>query len=172
MSELTINTIERNIYFIRGQKVMLDSDLAKLYKVETRVLKQAVKRNLDNFPADFMFKPNNQELADLRSQFVTSNDPSYWNHTHVIPSLFTENGVAMLSTVLKSRDAIQVNIAIMRIFTRLRSYLLLESELRKDMKDLKVETGKLFKIVFERMDEVENEIRPKIDPKRNKIGLK
>jgi hypothetical protein len=86
--------IEQKIYFIRHQKVMLDSDLAELYGVETRTLKQAVKRNMNRFPEDFAFLPDNNELNDLRSQFVISNDPTYWNHNWVSPLLFTEYGVS------------------------------------------------------------------------------
>ncbi len=172
MNELNVSTIETKIYFIRGIKVMLDSDLAELYGVPTKALNQAVKRNSNRFPEDFMFKPNNEELVELRSQIVTANQVTYWNVNQFKPNLFSENGVAMLSSVINSEKAILVNIAIMRIFTKLRSFLMLESELRKDMKELKQGTDKLFKVVFERMDEVENEIRPKLEPKRKKIGLK
>lgn len=151
---------------------MLDSDLAGLYGVETKVLNQAVKRNMNRFPDDFMFKPNNEELIDLRSQIVTARHLSSLNLNQFKPNLFTENGVAMLSSVINSENAILVNIAIMRIFTKPRSFLVLESELRKDMRELKQGTGTLFKTVFERMDNLEDEIRPKLDPGRKKIGLK
>lgn len=119
-----------------------------------------------------MFKPNNEELIDLRSQIVTARHLSSLNLNQFKPNLFTENGVAMLSSVINSENAILVNIAIMRIFTKLRSFLVLESELRKDMRELKQGTGTLFKTVFERMDNLEDEIRPKLDPGRKKIGLK
>ena len=93
--------IMNKIYVIRGEKVMLDSDLAKLYEVETKVLKQAVKRNIERFPADFMFTLDNKELVNLRSQFVTSS----WGGTRYAPMAFTEQGVAMLSSILKSKKA-------------------------------------------------------------------
>lgn len=172
MSELTITKIEKSIFIVRGIRVMLDSDLAELYGVETKALNQSVKRNITRFPEDFMFKPNNEELTDLRSQIVTARQLSGLNLNQFKPNLFTENGVAMLSSVINSESAILVNIAIMRIFTKLRSFLVLESELRKDMRELKHGTSTLFKTVFERMDNLEDEIRPKLDPKRKKIGLK
>jgi len=169
MNEINVATIESRIYFIRNQKVMLDTDLAELYGVETKVLKQAVKRNLKRFPDDFMFSPTINELADLRSQFVTSNDPTYWNHTWVSPYLFTESGVAMLSSVLKSDRAIEINISIMRIFRMLRSYMVLDKNSEVD--ELKNNTNKMFQVVFERLDTIEETIQPKINPKRKKIGL-
>jgi len=108
--------IRNLIYMIRGQKVMLDSDLARLYGVETRVLNQAVKRNIERFPEDFMFQLNKDEEENLKSQFVTSN----WGGKRTLSYAFTEQGVAMLSSVLKSKRAIEVNIAIMRAFVQLR----------------------------------------------------
>jgi len=107
------------IYLIREKKVMLDRDLAQLYNVETKVLKQAVRRNIDRFPDDFMFELNNEEFTNLRSQIVTSS----WGGARYVPMAFTEQGVAMLSSVLNSRQAIHVNIQIMRVFTRMREML-------------------------------------------------
>ncbi len=151
---------------------MLDSDLAELYGVETKVLKQAVKRNMNRFPEDFAFVPDNKELNDSRSQFVTSNEPTYWNHNWVSPLLFTEYGVAMLSSVLRSEQAIEVNISIIRTFTKLRKALVLEKEIMKQINELKSGTNKVFKIVFERMENLEDVVYPKLDTKRKKIGLK
>ena len=108
--------IESKIHFIRGRKVMLDKDLADLYKVTTGALNQAVKRNPERFPDEFMFQLTKDELNNLKSQFVTSS----WGGVRKLPFVFTEHGVLMLSSVLKSDRAIQVNIQIMRIFTRLR----------------------------------------------------
>ena len=121
--------IENLIHLIRGQQVMLDADLAKLYGVETKVLNQAVKRNIERFPSDFMFQLTNQEFINLRSQIVTSslksqNATSNWGGTRKKPFVFTENGVAMLSSVLKSSTAIEVNIRIMRAFTAMRSFVM------------------------------------------------
>ena len=151
---------------------MLDSDLASLYGVETKVLKQAVKRNTHRFPSDFMFECNLNELADLRSQFVTANQLNIWNHKRRNSvMLFTENGVAMLSSVLNSEQAIQVNISIMRIFTKLRSFLLMEASRSDKTDQLEQKTNKLFRVVFERLDSLE-ESTPFIKPNRKKIGLK
>ncbi len=172
MNELTSNDIESKIYLIRGLKVMLDSDLAALYGVETKVLKQAVKRNLKRFPDDFMFVPTINELADLRSQFVTSNNPTYWNHNWANPYLFTESGVAMLSSVLRSDRAIEINISIMRIFKMLRSYTVLDKKMVTELDELKNNTNKMFQIVFERLDSIEETMAPRLNPKRKKIGLK
>ena len=113
------------IYVIRGQKVMLDEDLAELYGLETKVLNQAVSRNSIRFPEDFMFKLSEEEFADLKSQIVTSR----WGGRRKLPNVFTEHGVLMLSGVLNSEQAILVNIQIMRIYTRIREMLLT----RKDM---------------------------------------
>jgi hypothetical protein len=151
---------------------MLDSDLAKLYGVDTKRLNEQVRRNSERFPSDFMFQCDSKELDDLRSQIATANSLSIWNYKRrTKPMVFTENGVAMLSSVLGSRKAIQVNIAIMRIFTRLRSFYLLETELRSEIKTFKSDTNKVFKIVFERLDSIEKDA-PIIPPKRKKNGLK
>jgi hypothetical protein len=117
-----------------------------------------------------MFIPTINELADSRSQFVTSNDPTYWNHIRANPFLFTESGVAMLSSILHSDGAIEINISIMRIFKKLRSYMVLDKS--NDVDELKRNTNKLFQSVFERLDSIEESIHPKIKPKRKKIGLK
>ena len=109
-------SVEKNIFLVSNRKVMLDSDLATLYGVPTKVLVQAVQRNRKRFPGDFMFQLNQQEVANLRSQIVTSS----WGGRRYRPYAFTEQGVAMLSSVLKSERAIQVNIAIIRAFVRLR----------------------------------------------------
>lgn len=173
MSNPSPKKIEAMIFNIRGQRVMLDSDLAELYGVETRALNQAVKRNLERFPDDFMIVPNSSELEDLRSQIVTSNTATPWNHKRrSTPYLFTENGVAMLSTVLTSKQAIQVNIAIMRTFTKLRSFLVMENTTTERLDKLEKGTHKLFKIVFERLDSLEEQITPKLPANRKKIGLK
>jgi hypothetical protein len=134
-SDLTIQErITRSIYLIRNQKIMMDSDLAEMYEVETKVLNQAVKRNMDRFPEDFMFQLSNEEWEDLqvtieeqnddhslRSQIVTlKNDRG--RHRKYLPYVFTEQGVAMLSSVLNSKTAIQVNISIMRVFVKMREW--------------------------------------------------
>lgn len=148
---------------------MLDSDLAELYEVETKVLNQAVRRNIDRFPNDFMFQLSSEEYQILKSQIVTSKKGS--GGKQKLPLVFTENGLAMLSGILNSTRAVQVNIAIMRIFTRLRSFLLLEQELRHEISNLKKGTSGMFKVVFERLDSLE-EATPIHRPNRKKIGLK
>lgn len=149
-------TIRQNIYLIRGEKVMFDRDLAVLYGVETRVLNQAVRRNIKRFPKDFMLQLNKQEFeiwksqivtsrADLKSQIVISN----WGGTRKSPLVFTEQGVAMLSSVLKSERAIQVNIQIMRTFTHLRKMLATNKELREKIEAMERKYDKRFRAIFE-----------------------
>ena len=124
----TMSSIENMIYVIRGQQVMLDRDLAKLYGVETRVLNQAVKRNIERFPEDFLFRLDKEEC--LRSQIVTLKE-AQGKHLKYLPFAFSENGVAMLSSVLKSKTAIEVNIRIMRAFNAMRSFLMNNATLFK-----------------------------------------
>ena len=138
------------IYTIRGEKVMLDVDLAELYGVETKVLKQAVRRNIERFPADFMFKLTKDEFDSLRSQFVTSNVGR--GGTRYLPFAFTEQGVAMLSGVLKSEQAVAVNIAIMRTFVQMRKFMLSNIELNQRVE-------KLERLIVEHIDEYSDEIK-------------
>jgi hypothetical protein len=119
---LSAEQLDRHIYIVRGQRVMLDSDLAALYGVRTKALNQAVKRNADRFPSDFSFVLTRQELTNLKSQFVTSKT-GHGGRRRALPRAFTEQGVAMLSSVLRSPIAIKVNIEIMRAFVRLRQLL-------------------------------------------------
>ncbi|HLF18832.1 MAG TPA: ORF6N domain-containing protein [Candidatus Omnitrophota bacterium] len=135
MSSSSISTeiITNKIFIIRGQKVMLDRDLAELYGVDTKQLKRAVKRNIARFPEDFMFELTQQEDNTLRYQFGTLKRGE---HTKYLPYVFTEQGVAMLSSVLRSTRAVQVNIAIMRAFVRLRDMLSLHKELAVKLKEL------------------------------------
>ncbi|MFH2034104.1 MAG: ORF6N domain-containing protein [Candidatus Margulisiibacteriota bacterium] len=125
-------TIANKIYYIRGQKVMLDKDLAVLYGIRTKVLLQSMKRNIKRFPEDFMFQLDQKEYSILRSQFVTSK----WGGRRYFPYVFTEQGVAMLSSVLKSERAIEVNIVIMRAFVKLRKIFGTHKELAEKLKKL------------------------------------
>ena len=168
MGNINLAKIERIIYIIRGQKVMLDSDLADLYEIETRVFNQSVRRNLDRFPDDFMFELNEEEIEELKNHLGQSQKHGGRRKR---PLVFTENGVAMLSSVLNSKRAIQVNIAIMRTFTKLRSYLLIETEKTSRMDKLEEGTNKLFKVVFQRLDDIEEVLNPK-NLKKRKIGLR
>lgn len=124
--------IQKLIYNIRGYKVMLDSDLAHLYEVETRVLNQAVKRNIERFPSDFMFQLTKEEFNNLISQNVTSS----WGGLRKLPYAFTEQGVAMLSGILKSTRAIEVNIQIMRVFVKMRQWAIENKELSERLTEL------------------------------------
>ncbi|MCX5868689.1 MAG: ORF6N domain-containing protein [Proteobacteria bacterium] len=141
--------IGSKILLIRGQKVMLDSDLAFLYGVETKVLIQAVKRNIGRFPPDFLFQLSKGESESLRSQFVTSKPPAGRGGRRYLPYAFTEQGVAMLSSVLKSPRAIMVNVEIMRAFVRLRRILASNRELARKLDALERKYDRQFAVVFE-----------------------
>ena len=138
--------IEKRIFLLRSQKVMLSVHLAELYQVEPRVLIQAVKRNIDRFPGDFMFQLSKEEFANLKSQFVIS---SWGGLRRSTPYAFTEQGVAMLSSVLRSKRAIQVNVEIMRAFVKLRQILASHSELARKLESLEKKYDTQFKIVFD-----------------------
>ncbi|MCU0848301.1 MAG: ORF6N domain-containing protein [Spirochaetes bacterium] len=155
--------IVSKIYFFRGVKVMLDRDLAELYCVETRVLNQAVQRNFDRFPSDFMFQLSNEEFDNLKSQFVTSS----WGGIRKLPFVFTEQGVSMLSSVLNSKRAIQVNIQIMRTFSKLRQMLSTHEELKKKIESMEKKYDSQFRMVF---DAIKDLITEELKPKR-KIGF-
>lgn len=157
--------IEKAILLIRSQKVILDADLAALYEVETRVLVQAVKRNLERFPEDFMFQLTQEEFAILRSQIVTSSD---WGGRRYPPYAFTEQGVAMLSSVLRSQRAIHVNIEIMRAFIRLRQMLASHAELARKLDAMERKYDAQFKVVF---DAIRQLMTPP-EPKRRPVGFR
>jgi uncharacterized protein (UPF0147 family) len=159
----TIEQISAKIYYIRGSKVMLDKDLAFLYGVQTKYLKQAVRRNIKRFPNDFMFELSKNEFQILRSQIATSS----WGGARYQPMAFTEQGVAMLSGILNSDRAIQVNIQIMRTFTKLRHMISGHEELKKAVDELREQTDKRFEIVFSVLDKLlADDEKPK-----NKIGF-
>ena len=164
-SLIPVERIEKAISLIRGQKVMLDADLAELYGVETKVLVQAVKRNIGRFPEDFMFQLNQEEFAILRSQFVTSSN---WGGRRYRPYAFTEQGVAMLSSVLRSQRAIQVNIEIMRAFIRLRQMLASHADLARKLDALEKKYDAQFRQVFEAIRRLM--IPP--EPKRRPLGFR
>ena len=158
-----IELIASKIYLIRGIKVMLDRDLAELYEVETRVLNQAVKRNIKRFPKDFMFQLTKDEFEILKSQIVTSR----WGGVRKLPLAFTEQGIAMLSGILHSDRAIHVNIQIIRVFVKFRQLLYDNEELRKELLEFKQITDERFQIVFEALDKLlQIEEKPK-----KKIGF-
>jgi hypothetical protein len=150
-SIIPIERIQQHIYVIRGNTVILDNDLAVLYNVKTRVLNQAVKRNIDRFPEDFMFQLSDIEAASLRSQIVTSKVSKGGRRYQ--PYVFTEQGVAMLSSVLKSKRAVEVNIAIMRTFVRLRQFLTDNAALRRKIEEHDEKIKYIFGILGEMLKE-------------------
>ncbi len=158
-----IERIERAIFLVRGQKVILDEDLARLYEVKTRSLTQAVQRNLSRFPGDFMFQLTPTEWKNLRSQIVISS----WGGRRYLPYAFTEHGVVMLSSVLNSERAIQVNIAVVRAFVRLRQLLTSNAKLARKLAKLERKYDKQFQIVFEAIRQLM--IPP--EAKRRRIGF-
>ena len=152
------------IHEIRGYKVMLDFDLAALYGVETKRLKESVRRNIDRFPEDFMFELNKDEFLTIRTQFATSKRGG----SRYAPMVFTEQGVAMLSSVLNSDKAIKVNIEIMRAFAKYRAFLIENQDLKGEIRAMDEKINKVFKFLLDRIDELhQNEIKPK-----KKIGYK
>ena len=151
------------IYEFRGHKVMLDFDLAALYSVENKRLKEQVRRNISRFPEDFMFELSKDEFESLRSQNVTSKRGG----TRYVPMVFTEQGVAMLSSILKSEKAIQVNIEIMRAFAKYRALLIDSKDLRKELKALDDKINQIFKFLLEKIDALSQK---QIDQPRKKIG--
>jgi len=158
-----VEVIEKHILVLRSLKVMLDDDPARLYGVPTRALVQAVKRNIARFPQDFMFQLNSDEFAILRSQIVTSR----WGGRRYAPYAFTEQGIAMLSSVLNSDRAIAVNIEIMRAFVRLREMVASHKELAKKLEQLEKKYDAQFKVVF---DAIHALLEPPKKPKR-RIGF-
>ena len=169
------NKIKSNIYNIRDLNIMIDSDLAKLYQVETKQLNQAVKRNIKRFPKDFMFQLTQEEFEKLRSQFVTTK----FSMTRTPPYIFTENGIAMLSSVLKSDISIEVNIEIMRTFTKIREFALnykdiviklqnIEESIKLNKEDTKQNT-KHIKTAFELLSQI---LEDTVNTNNNLIGFK
>ncbi|MBI5376566.1 MAG: ORF6N domain-containing protein [Candidatus Schekmanbacteria bacterium] len=156
--------IEKRIFFVRGQKIMLDADLAELYQVSTKRLNEQVRRNINRFPPDFMFKLTNKEYEYLRSQIATSKGRGGRRY---LPLVFTEQGVAMLSTVLNSERAIQVNIGIMRAFVKLREILATHKDLASKLEKIEKKYDSQFKIVF---DAIRQLLQTPPSPKR-KIGF-
>ena len=166
-----VTLIERRIYLIRGQKVMIDSDLAELYGVETKILNRGVRRNLERFPEDFMFQLTKDEAESLRIQFGTLKPVGRGQHRKYLPYVFTEQGVAMLSSVLNSKRAIEVNIAIMRAFVKLRQ--MLESNEQLNRKFVAVirklsEHDKYFRVVFDEL----KKLTAQPTSSRRQIGFK
>ncbi len=167
---MLLQKIETKIYEIRGQKIMLDFDLAELYETETKYLKRAVRANLRRFPPDFMFELTKSEWETLRCNFSTSNQRG---GTRYLPFAFTEQGVSMLSSVLNSDKAIDVNISIMRAFVFMREYALTHKDLTDKLKELESKYNKQFKDVYEAINYLLNKDKQETEQKeRKKIGYK
>ena len=168
MNELIpIERIEKKIFLIRGQKVMLDFHLAELYDVETKALKRAVKRNRERFPNDFCFTLSEEDWKNMRYHFGTSS-LAQWGGRRYLPYAFTEQGVAMLSTVLKSKKAVLVNIEIMRAFVKIREMLATHKDLARKLEEMEKKYDAQFKIVF---DAIRQLMLPSEKPKRQ-IGFR
>jgi hypothetical protein len=170
--KITDETVMDKIYFIRGKKVMLDRDLAEMYGVETRVLNQAVKRNEKRFPPDFMFQLTEKELENWISQIVTSNKEKMG--LRKLPNAFTEQGVAMLSSVLNSETAIEVNIQIIRIFSRIRGVILTNKDFLLKLEQLERKVDKHsdeIQVIFKALKKLFNPPPAPIEP-RKRIGFK
>jgi hypothetical protein len=159
---LPIERVTGKIYRIRGLSVMLDMDLAELYGIETRTLKQAVKRNINRFPDDFMFELTKTEFENLRSQIVISS----WGGLRFAPMAFTEQGVAMLSSVLRSERAVKVNIQIMRVFIKLRQMYIRHEDLKQKIIAMELKYDRQFQIVFEAI----KQLMEKNEKPKRKIG--
>ncbi len=160
-SVITIERIAAQIYVIRGEQVMLDSDLAELYGVPTKRLNEQVSRNLDRFPEDFMFQLTRDEFANLKSQIATSS----WGGRRTAPRAFTEHGVAMLSAVLRSPQAVQVSLAVVRTFVRLRRVLLTNEDLARKVAQHDEEIGVLF-------EHIQALLGPPDTPEKPRIGFR
>jgi phage regulator Rha-like protein len=167
MRSVRVERIERKIYFIRDQKVMLDSDLAELYEVQTKILNKAVKRNVDRFPEDFMFRVAPEEIESLRFQIGTSNISR--GGRRYLPYVFSEHGVAMLSSVLNSKRAVQMNIVIIRAFIKLREVLATHKDLARKIDDLEKkyqEHDHELKVVFDAIQLISTP-----EPTKRRIGF-
>ena len=165
---ITSSAIEDKILIIRGKKVMLDTDLAKLYDVSVRILNQAVKRNIFRFPADFMFQLSDEEVACLRSQIVISNKSR--GGRRYLPYVFTEQGVAMLSSILNSRRAVLVNIEIMRTFVKLREMIISHKDLQIKIEEMEKKYDEKFQVVFRALRNLLNS--PFKEKSKRQIGFK
>jgi ORF6N domain-containing protein len=162
-----VESIERRIYLIRGQKVMLDADLAELYHVATRALNQQVRRNAGRFPSDFMFQLTSNEAANLRSQFVTSS----WGGRRTPPYAFTEHGVAMLSSVLNSGRAVQMSILIIRAFVKMRELLASHKNLAARVEKLEASQKRHASVINILAEEIEDLKQPPVEPPKRRIGF-
>ena len=170
---MDISILQAKIHEVRGQKVILDFDLSELYDVQTKVLNQAVKRNLQRFPEDFMFQLTENEYESLRSQIVTLNENGRGKHKKYLPFAFTEQGIAMLSGILNSEVAINVNIAIMRTFVMIRRVAIEHKELNSKLLEMESKYEKQFSDIYEALNFIiKRDETETLQKKRNQIGYK
>jgi len=170
---MDISILQAKIHEVRGQKVILDFDLALLYKVETRVLNQAVKRNSQRFPEDFMFQLTENEYESLRSQIVTLKENGRGKHKKYMPFAFSEQGIAMLSGILNSEVAINVNIAIMRTFVMIRKFAIEHKELNFKLLEMESKYEKQFSDIYEALNFlIKREESETVQKERKQIGYK
>ncbi|WP_426090494.1 ORF6N domain-containing protein [Flavobacterium sp. DSR3-2] len=170
---MQIHTLQSKIHDVREQKVILDFDLAALYEVETKVLNQAVKRNIRRFPTDFMFQLSDEEYLSLRSQIVTLENSGRGKYRKYNPFAFTEQGIAMLSGILNSDVAIHVNIAIMRTFVIIRKYALEHKEFNEKLLEIETKYDKKFSDVYEALNYlIKKDEKDNIQKDRKQIGYK
>ena len=170
---MDISILQAKIHEVRGQKVILDFDLSELYDVQTKVLNQAVKRNLQRFPEDFMFQLTENEYESLRSQIVTLNENGRGKHKKYLPFAFTEQGIAMLSGILNSEVAINVNIAIMRTFVMIRRFAIEHKELNSKLLEMEIKYEKQFSDIYEALNFIiKRDETETLQKERNQIGYK
>lgn len=170
---MDISILQAKIHEVRGQKVILDFDLSELYDVQTKVLNQAVKRNLQRFPEDFMFQLTENEYESLRSQIVTLKENGRGKHKKYLPFAFTEQGIAMLSGILNSEVAINVNIAIMRTFVMIRRFAIEHKELNSKLLEMESKYEKQFSDIYEALNFIiKRDETETLQKERNQIGYK
>ena len=170
---MDISILQAKIHEVRGQKVILDFDLSELYDVQTKVLNQAVKRNLQRFPEDFMFQLTENEYESLRSQIVILKENGRGRHKKYLPFAFTEQGIAMLSGILNSEVAINVNIAIMRTFVMIRRFAIEHKELNSKLLEMEIKYEKQFSDIYEALNFIiKRDETETLQKKRNQIGYK
>ena len=168
---MELQIIQNKIYEIRGMRVMLDFDLAEMYETENKRLKEAVRRNINRFPADFMFELVREEYNSLRTQFATLEKSGRGKHIKYLPFAFTEQGVAMLSSILNSPKAIEINISIVRAFIALRQYSLGYAELSQKLENFMIESNMQFSDIYQALTELAK-IKEVEDKTRNLIGYR
>lgn len=165
---MELQVIQNKIYEIRGFRVMLDFDLAEMYEIENKRLKEAVRRNINRFPDDFMFELSREEYNSLRTQFATLEKQGRGKYSKYLPFAFTEQGVAMLASILNSPKAIEINISIIRAFIALRQYALGYAELNQKLENFMIETNMQFNDIYQALTEMAD--KKEIEKTRKPIG--